>query len=106
MTAFPQACQLKVRLPGIGPMTWRRVLVPASTPLRDSHGIRQAAMGWEGLHPFLFDVHAKRHGAPWSRAAIPDVALQEFGLRENDQPGRHIQLQGGSHHWFSVRVST
>ena len=60
MTAALQIYQLKVRLLGISPMIWRRVLVPASTTLRDLHGILQVAMGWEGIHLFLFDVHAVR----------------------------------------------
>ena len=40
--------QLKVRLLGISPMIWRRVLVPASVTLRELHGTLQVSMGWEG----------------------------------------------------------
>ena len=39
--------QLKVRLLGIRPMIWRRVLAPASVSLRELHGILQVSMGWE-----------------------------------------------------------
>ena len=42
--------QLKVRLLGISPMIWRRVLVPASVSLQELHGILQVGMGWEGIH--------------------------------------------------------
>ncbi|MEM6306365.1 MAG: hypothetical protein AAF701_00075 [Pseudomonadota bacterium] len=28
-------------------MIWRRVLVPASSTLRELHGVLQVAMGWE-----------------------------------------------------------
>ena len=42
--------QLKVRLLGISPMIWRRVLVPASVSLHELHGILQVGMGWEGIH--------------------------------------------------------
>ena len=38
---------LKVRLLGISPMIWRRVLVPESVSLRELHGVVQLAMGWE-----------------------------------------------------------
>jgi len=48
--------QLKLRLLGISPMVWRRVLVYSSTSLRELHGIVQAAMGWDGIHLFQFDV--------------------------------------------------
>ena len=40
--------QLKIRLLGISPMIWRRVLVPACVSLRELHGILQVSMGWEG----------------------------------------------------------
>mgnify|MGYP003333428301 CR=1 FL=1 len=56
MSAAPEILQLKVRLLGISPMIWRRVLVPTSATLCELHGILQVAMGWEGIHLFLFDI--------------------------------------------------
>ena len=54
-SALPGAIlQLKVRLLGISPMIWRRVLVPESVSLRELHGVVQLAMGWEGIHLFEF----------------------------------------------------
>ena len=38
--------QLEVRLLGISPMVWRRVLLPESASLRELHGVAQVAMGW------------------------------------------------------------
>lgn len=64
-------------------MVWRRVLVPASTTLRELHDILQVAMGWEGIHLLMFDIHAVRYGSFELHAAIPDVALSEFGFRKN-----------------------
>ena len=49
--------QLKVRLLGISPMIWRRVLVPVSISLHELHGVLQVAMGWEGVHLFAFDIY-------------------------------------------------
>ena len=60
MSADPEILQLKVRLLGISPMIWRRVLVPTSATLCELHGILQVAMGWEGIHLFLFDIYAIR----------------------------------------------
>ena len=68
--------QPKVRFPGISPMIWRRVQVPASTTLRELHGILQVAMGWDEVHPFLPDVCAVWHGLSELHAANPDVSLQ------------------------------
>jgi len=45
MSSVPEIYQLKIRLRGISPMIWRRVLVPASATLRELHGILQVAMG-------------------------------------------------------------
>ena len=58
--------QLKLRLPSISPMIWRRVLVPASVTLREPHDILQVSMGWEGVHLYYFDIHAVRTTAPSS----------------------------------------
>ena len=45
--ASTRIVQLKVRLLGLSPMIWRRVLVPESVTLRELHGILQVGMGWE-----------------------------------------------------------
>ena len=97
-----QIYQLKIRLLGVSPMIWRRVLVPASTTLRELHGILQIAMGWEGIHLFLFDIHAVRYGSFELHAANPDVSLQRFGLRENE---RFSYVYDMSDHWeHEIRV--
>ena len=63
--ALPRSIlQLKVRLLGISPMIWRRVLVPASMTLRELHGVVQLAMGWEGIHLFEFVVRGARYAGP------------------------------------------
>ena len=64
--ALPRSIlQLKVRLLGISPMIWRRVLVPASMTLRELHGVVQLAMGWEGIHLFEFVVRGARYAGPY-----------------------------------------
>lgn len=94
--------QLKVRLLGISPMIWRRVLVPSSTTLRELHGILQVAMGWEGIHLFLFDVYAVRYGSFELHAADPDVPLQQFGFRKNE---RFSYIYDMGDHWeHEIRV--
>jgi hypothetical protein len=66
-------------------MIWRRVLVLSSTTLRELHGILQVAMGWEGIHLFLFDVRVVRYGSFELHAASSDIFLQQFDLRENER---------------------
>lgn len=102
MPAAPEIYQMKVRLLGISPMIWRRVLVPASTTLRELHGILQVAMGWEGIHLFLFDIYAVRYGSFELHAANPDASLQQFGLRKNE---RFSYIYDMGDHWeHEIRI--
>ena len=59
--------QLKVRLSGISPMIWRRVLVPESGSPREVHGILQVSMGWMGFHLSYFDIYAVHVAWPAQR---------------------------------------
>ena len=73
----------KVRLLGISPMIWRRVLVPESMTLRELHGVVQLAMGWEGVHLFEFVVRAVRFAGPGLCGTSTDVPLLDFRFRRN-----------------------
>ena len=102
MLSGPEIYHLKVRLLGISPMVWRRVLIPALTTLRELHGILQVALGWEGIHLFLFDIHAARYGSFELHAANPDVGLQEFGFRKNE---RFSYIYDMGDHWeHEIRI--
>lgn len=102
MSAPVEIVQLKIRLLGISPMIWRRVLVPSSATLRELHGIFQVAMGWEGVHLFVFDIHAVRYGSFELHAGNPDVPLQQFGFRENQ---RFSYVYDMGDHWeHEIRV--
>ena len=85
MAASQDIMQLKVRLLGISPMIWRRVLVPVSISLRELHGVLQVAMGREGVHLFAFDVYGVRYGSFELSMGSPRVALTQFGFRKNDK---------------------
>lgn len=102
MSPTPEIYQLKVRLLGISPMIWRRVLIPASTTLHELHGVLQVAMGWDGIHLFLFDIYAVRYGSFELHAANPDVQLKEFGFRENE---RFSYIYDMGDHWVhEIRI--
>lgn len=60
MPELPEIIQLKIRLLGISPMIWRRVLIPSATTLRELHGVLQVAMGWESIHLYQFDDKVNR----------------------------------------------
>jgi hypothetical protein len=75
--------QVKMRLIGISPMIWRRVLLPVAWTLEELHGVIQAAMGWEGLHLYEFRVRSARYGSPELCAGAADVALESLRFRRN-----------------------
>ena len=77
--------QLKVRVLGISPMIWRRVLVPASASLRELHGILQVCMGWEGIHLYYFDIYAVHYDAFELDAESPDLPFSVFQFRERER---------------------
>jgi hypothetical protein len=77
--------QLKVRLLGLSPMIWRRVLVLISVSLRELHGILQVSMGWKGIHLYYFDIYAVHYGAFELDAESPDIPLSRFRLRAKDR---------------------
>jgi hypothetical protein len=72
--------QFKIWLKGISPMIWRRVQTPASTTLRELHGIFQVAMGWEGVHLFLFNLRTANFGSWQLGGRSPDISLGELQL--------------------------
>lgn len=96
--------QVKVWLVGISPMVWRRVLVPASFTLRELHGVIQVAMGWDGIHLYVFRLRAARYGSRELSASSPDVTLAALRFREGARfmyeydlnvPWRHeVRLEG------------
>ena len=75
--------QLKVRLLGISPRIWRRVLVPESVSLCELHGVVQLAMGWEGIHLFEFAVRSVRYAGPDLSGTSTDVPLSDLRFRRN-----------------------
>ena len=77
--------QLKVRLLGLSPMIWRRVLVPESATLRELHGILQVGLGWDGIHLYYFDIHAVNYGSFDLDTESPDTPLFRFRFRAKDR---------------------
>ena len=84
MPETPQILQLKIRIRGISPMIWRRVLVPSTTTPRELHGVLQVAMGWESTHLYQSDIRTVRYGSFELFAANPDVPSSNFAFRQNE----------------------
>lgn len=69
--------QVKVSLPGISLMVWRRLLVPNTCTLREMHGMIQVAMGSEGIHLYQLCLRSRRYGSWEVSASSSDVTLAE-----------------------------
>ncbi len=63
--------RLKITLEGADPLIWRRIDVAATTMLKTLHLVIQAAMGWENVHLFQYDVGGYR--ADGGRASLADL---------------------------------
>ncbi|KZL25891.1 plasmid pRiA4b ORF-3 family protein [Pseudovibrio sp. WM33] len=96
------AIQLKVRLLGISPMIWRRLLVPSDISLRELHGVLQVAMGWEGIHLFMFDKGAVHYGSLELGVLPANPTLQSLRLRENERFHYFYDLNVNWHHEIRV----
>jgi len=102
MSELPKIIQLKIRLLGISPMIWRRVLIPSATTLRELHGVLQVAMGWESIHLYQFDIRAVRYGSFELFAANPDVPLSDFAFSQNET---FLYVYDMGDHWeHEVRI--
>ena len=61
-------------------------------------------MGWEGIHLFLFDIHAVQYGSFELHAGNPDTPLDQFGFRENE---RFSYVYDMGDHWaHEIRVES
>ena len=74
--------QLKIRLLGLNPMVWRRVLVSEEMSLRELHGVLQAVMGWDGIHLFEFNVGGVGYTSPDLFGEPTSSPLSAFGFRK------------------------
>jgi len=56
--------QIRITLLDVEPPVWRRVLAPATLPLKRLHDTIQAAMGWLDQHMYEFRIGDRRYGDP------------------------------------------
>jgi Plasmid pRiA4b ORF-3-like protein len=86
----PVVYQLRIRLDGISPLIWRRLLVTGETSIANLHTIIQIALGWTDSHLHQFVIHGKSYGITYpggmSFADNPDqVHLAHFRFRTRDR---------------------
>jgi hypothetical protein len=79
--------QLRIRLEGINPPVWRRLLVPGGVRLAKLHDMFQAAMGWTNSHLHSFTIGDQLYG----------MQIDEFPEEELDETEYtvFVALRGG-----------
>ncbi len=75
--------QLTVTLVETDPLIWRRLLVPANTPLNIFHQIIQIAMGWSDYHAHQFMAAGKEGRRIYGVPGVDDEV--GLGLRMLDE---------------------
>ncbi len=63
-TSPERVYQLDIRLAGIDPPIWRRILVSDQITLAALHHLLQVVLGWEHSHLYQFLVGSTRYGEP------------------------------------------
>jgi Plasmid pRiA4b ORF-3-like protein len=79
--------QVTVRLSGVAPPVWRRLLVPSATPLDRLHDIIQAAMGWENSHLHCFTDGKHTYGRPDPELGFLDESATRLGEVASERLG-------------------
>lgn len=82
----PNIYQLRVVLPGISPIIWRRLLVRGDSTIADLHDILQISFGWSDDHLHRFLIHGKQYGVAYLdgitfRDDPRRIKLSDLGLR-------------------------
>ena len=85
-----ECLKLCVRLRGVSPSVWRRLIVPAHSTIAELHLVIQAAMGWKDIHLHRFEIRGESYGVwrPGSlgfRTNADDVRLNDFAFRERER---------------------
>lgn len=72
--------RITVTLAGVAePRVWRRLLIPAATPLSQLHGVIQTAMGWQDHHLHSFTDGRRTYGPPDPELGLTDERSVRFG---------------------------
>jgi Plasmid pRiA4b ORF-3-like protein len=86
----PAVYQLRIRLDGISPLIWRRLLVTGEISIADLHASIQTAFGWTDSHLHRFVIHGKSYGSayPGGMTFADDphqVRLTDFRFRMGER---------------------
>ncbi|MGH2991941.1 MAG: plasmid pRiA4b ORF-3 family protein [Solirubrobacterales bacterium] len=92
--------QIKVKLRGVQkPPVWRRLQVPADTPLDRLHEAIVAAFGWAGYHMHVFRSGAEEFGVPDPELGFIDERRVSLGELVGDVGDRLLYTYDFGDDW-------
>jgi hypothetical protein len=74
--------QLRIRLEGVEPPVWRRLLVPGGAKVAKLHDMFQAAMGWTNSHLHSFTIGEHLYGMQFDDYPDEELDEQEYTVVE------------------------
>lgn len=88
-SVLPDVYQFRIRLCGISPLIWRRLLIRSDTSIAELHHLIQAAFDWSDSHLHRFVIHGKDYGIAYAGGMYFSddpklVRLADFGFRINE----------------------
>src|SRR5450756_1142775 len=88
----PSGYRLRVVLPGVSPLIWRRRLVPGDASVAEGPAVRQIVFGWDGAHLHRFVIYGvgpeQRRRPPPERPAASQPAGSTATSRAGARGGR------------------
>jgi hypothetical protein len=89
-STLPDVYQLRIRLCGVSPLIWRRLLVRSDSSIAELHHLIQAAFDWSDSHLHRFVIHGKDYGIAYAGGMCFNdepklVRLVDFGFRINER---------------------
>jgi hypothetical protein len=104
-----KAVTLRIRLDGISPPIWRRIVVPGSIPLDGLHALIQAAMGWTDSHLHMFVFGRRRYTLPVDPeeddGSLDErrYSLEQLAARKGDKFAYTYDFGDDWHHTLTVQ---
>jgi hypothetical protein len=97
--------QLRIKLRGMSPPVWRRIVIDAEASLANLHEVIQRSMGWEDDHQHRFMIRGRCFNLPQPGGVYyggAQLKLSAFGFRAHE---RFVYEYDFCSHWVhDVRI--
>lgn len=103
--------QVRVTLADVDdPPVWRQVVIPADYTLDRTHGVIQAAMGWQNAHLHMFRIAGQEYGPAYTNDELETLDEKQFRIgdlvKTGDLAGYEYDFGDGWEHELAVEASS